>query len=359
MATDSSWPCDLSGIYDLNGYTIDHWTLQTNLCVSNKLVLAFSIPNTVFSCFVCGLMVVFMIRDFQIVGRQWTLSKAFYLATSITCMGLMIGSLEVFAKGRAVSVLNSLVWIFGSEGLMVAAFCTLFHWVKFTIQMVDMHEQEILRQEMIRLRKTLLVPTHTVFIICLPILFVRAAYYSLENQKIYNIASLLYFGSMIPWFINWAVCSYKFSIHFSAIIVEAVKSTSQFNMEIKQTQNPQQDASALTPQTQTTLAGTATSHKMSNPARLRGQEMLKIAQRVRWVGIGIVMDKVLFTAAYLSVMISSSISWKSPPKNTAPYGFYAFYLMVLPGANFLILAMSYYHYRTKPAKSASSSASNA
>ncbi|TPX69645.1 hypothetical protein SpCBS45565_g02337 [Spizellomyces sp. 'palustris'] len=269
-------------------------------------------------------------------------------------MGLMIGSLEVFAKGRAVSVLNSLVWIFGSEGLMVAAFCTLFHWVKFTIKMLDMHDQEILRQEMIRLRKTLLVPTHTVFVICLPILFVRASFYSLENQEIYNIASLLYFGSMIPWFINWAVCSYKFSIHFSAIIVEAVRSTSQFNLEVKQTHIHSADVSALSPPTQTTLAGTSTSHqRTSNPAKLRGQEMLKIAQRVRWVGIGIVLDKVLFTAAYLSVMISSSISWKKPPMNTAPYGFYAFYLMVLPGANLLILAMSYYHYRTKPARSAS------
>ncbi|KAI9101088.1 hypothetical protein DFS34DRAFT_647974 [Phlyctochytrium arcticum] len=376
------WACGLNGVSDLDGYTLDHWTLQTHLCVSNKLVLIFSIPNVLLSASVCGLMIYFLIRDFQIVGHEWTLSKSFYVSTSITCMGLMIGGLEVFTTGRATSVLNSMVWVFGSEGLMVAAFCTLFHWIKFTIKMLDFQDQEILRVEMLKLRKMLLLPTLLVFLICIPILLVRASFDSLENQLVYNISALLYFGSMIPWFVNWAICSHKFANHFSSIIENTVKETSDclqsnlkttnFPVNGEKKENAVGLGSVLTTGVITTLRSempddddqkppkvpsdvptafksTATTNGGPSPAKKSATEMLKVAQRVRWVGIGIVFDKALFTVAYVSVMIVGGITWRMPEKLNAPYGFYAFYVMVLPGANFLILAMSYYHYRTKPA----------
>ncbi|KAJ3184823.1 hypothetical protein HDU85_001502 [Gaertneriomyces sp. JEL0708] len=333
-------PCGLNGALDLNGYTLDHWTLQTHMCVSNRLVLGFGIANIILSALVCFTMLYFLFLDFKNVGRQWTLSKSFYVATSVTCGGLMIGGFEVFATGRAVLILNSMVWIFGSEGLMVAAFCTLFHWIKFTIQMLDMQDQEYLRAKMVRLRKTLLTPTFIVFCVCLPILFVRAAVFNLQNPLVYNICTLLYYGSMIPWFVNWAICSQQFATEFSRIIEETVKATRGSNMKIAATQNITESKAF------SSLAPSTTVNTANNSAKKSGAEMLQVAQRVRWVGIGIVLDKILFIVAYVSIMISSSIGWRLPEMSNIPYGFYAFYLMVIPGANFLIVAMSYYHHRT-------------
>ncbi|KAI8910563.1 hypothetical protein DFJ77DRAFT_441848 [Powellomyces hirtus] len=146
--------------------------------------------------------------------------------------------------------------------------------------------------------------------------------------------TLGYLGAMLPWFINEAICSYKFSIHFSDIITNTAKASADQLTDMK---NKQTDpllsmrdtgegipADTLPVQTNVQING-------MNRAKKSGGDMLRIAQRVRWVGIGIVVDRILFICAYLSVTISTNISWKHPPMNSASYGFYAFYLMVLQG----------------------------
>ncbi|KAJ3009943.1 hypothetical protein HKX48_007660 [Thoreauomyces humboldtii] len=327
-------PCGLNAVRSLDGHVADHYTFRTTMCVSNRVVLALSIPDAVLSFGMTVAMFVLLRRDYKLAGSGWNMSKIFFISSAITSFGLMLGALGFMASGTGMLVLNSCTFMVGSQALIGSAYATLFQWITVTTKMLDLQEEEWLTLRIQRLRKTLLWPTYLVFAACLPICIVRA---STSNMTLYNIVSLLYFGAMMPWFVNWCGCSSQFARHFARLIEATVDGTKDFTFSIQKTATGNRATITELPKdlnhTQTKSMGLGMGMGMGtdDPAKERAIEMLAIAKRVRLVGALIAADKILFILLYVVILIHGMIAWLKPEMMNAPFGFYAVFVFGIPG----------------------------
>ncbi|KAI8818241.1 uncharacterized protein EV422DRAFT_508437 [Fimicolochytrium jonesii] len=343
----SSVSCGLDAIRSLDGYTADHWTFLTSMCISNRLVLALSIPSALLSLCVALSMLFLLARDYKLTGPTMTMSKIFFICSAITSTGLMLGAMGFLASGSGMVILSTCTFLVGSQGLIGGAYSTLFQWITVTTKMLDLQDEEWLTLRVHALRRTLLVPTYIVFSICMPVCAIRAA--SNNHTTMYNVVSFLYFGLMMPWFVNWCACASQFSVHFARLIEATVDGTKEFHFSIQRSAG---GAKAITHMATPTI-GTVTFNPsgLSNPAKDRAAEMLAVAKRVRLVGALIAGDKVLFILLYVVIMIHGLLAWQRPDLSTVPFGLYAVMVCGIPGANFLVCAMAYYHVSTGPSRS--------
>ncbi|KAJ3153682.1 hypothetical protein HDU86_005181 [Geranomyces michiganensis] len=343
--------CGLDAVRSLDGHVVDHWAFRNDMCVSNRIVLGFSIPAAILSLAVMSAMLVLLI------------------SSAITSFGLLLGALGFLVSGSWMLVLNSCTYMVGSQALISAAWATLFQWITVTTKMLHLSDEEWLVLRIKALRKTLLFPTYLVFAFCMPVCVVRAA--SAGNVIMFNVASLLYFLGM-----EWMSCASQFSVHFARLIEATVDGTKDFTFTIKKdaatgearatiSELPKQFTptlhSAMLPALSVTGAdggATTTSNNTANPAQERAEEMLAVARRVRIVGVLIAADKVLFILIYIALIIQGMLAWLKPEMPSWPLGFYAIMLGGIPGANFLVLAMSYYHVSTGPSRASATRSAN-
>ncbi|KAJ3173331.1 hypothetical protein HDU87_007705 [Geranomyces variabilis] len=350
------WACGLDAIRSLDGYVADHWSFRTSMCVSNRLVLALAIPCMALSLTIAVAMVCLLARDYKLTGKAMNMSKMFYTSSAFTSFGLMLGAMSFLVSGPWMLVLNSCTYMIGSQALIGAAYSTLFQWITVTSKMLQISDEEWLILRVQALRKTLLFPTYLVFAFCMPVCIIRAA--SSDNIVLYNVTNTLYLGGMLPWFCMWCTCASQFSVHFARLIEATVDGTKDFTFTIKKSAaGPRATISQIPHELAPTLRSAVMSSPLNpgsndtaNPAKERAIEMLAVAKRVRIVGMLIAADKIVFILIYVVLIIHGLLAWQRPASTSFPFGFYAIMLGGIPGANFLVLAMSYYHVSTGPSR---------
>ncbi|KAJ3145326.1 hypothetical protein HDU89_007183 [Geranomyces variabilis] len=327
------WSCGLDAVRSLDGYVADHWSFRTSM-------------------------------DYKLTGKTMNMSKMFYMSSAFTGFGLMLGAMGFLVSGPWMLVLNSCTYMVGSQALIGAAYSTLFQWITVTSKMLQISDEEWLILRVQQLRKTLLFPTYLVFAFCMPVCIIRAA--SSNNIVLFNVTNTLYLGGMLPWFCMWCTCASQFSVHFARLIEATVDGTKDFTFTIqKSAAGPRATITQLPHEFTPTLHSAVMSspvnpgsNNTANPAKERAMEMLAVAKRVRVVGLLIAADKIVFILIYIVLIIHGLLAWQKPELPSWPFGFYAIMLGGIPGANFLVLAMSYYHLTTGPSRAAAARSTN-
>ncbi|KND03087.1 uncharacterized protein SPPG_02151 [Spizellomyces punctatus DAOM BR117] len=344
---------------DLNGYSLIFSFMQSSTCVKSKFLFGLALANSI----LCSLTIVtvagIIVHEFYRNGIGWSNAVQVYSLGILTAGASFILSVSDIA---GIAWLNSIGWysayIFG---VTLESFVIML-WARISLNLMEVRmlfegteEQQILNRFLQNLKDGIYKSRVALHIILIPIFIVRIVLHDNQNQRPYNIVTLVHICFLIPWFLSFAVIVRKFAENLATTVEQTVSDIgnaeriskrylrSTLTTSIGSPRRPSEppksafSSDSISP----TTAGTQHSFRALNGDRLT---LLKTYPRkIRFLGRLIIFDKLCFSAAFVSFMIYGSLELTGH-RPTPMWNLIGHYVFTVPAGILLVWLCVVYQF---------------